>query len=178
MKNILQSKFYGFLIFLMFFNSCQNTNQNKDQEKEVEILKKEIELLKRENEITKREQELLTNSTDLKTVSSNKQSTTSIDKKKIITKTDIENSFKKYLKEIEGNEGDCDISNDIILVGDINNDGLLDGLVYYACSLKGNIGNASYSGIALFINKGGELQLSNKTIGDLVKGIVIPKKIL
>lgn len=77
-------------------------------------------------------------------------------KSKIVTtKSALESAFNSVLQKMETNETICWSVNAII--GDINSDGINDGLIKYACGLKDGGNAIAGSGLAIFININGVL---------------------
>lgn len=160
-RSIQLLKVICIITFTTFLFSCQSANNSKENElmqKENELMKKENELLLRENELLKKEQSGNQNQNKnqaQKQTSSNFQSN--------VTSQIIERAFLKSINRIEGSERDsaseryCYVVN--ILVGDLNQDGLKDGLVHYACGFKAGGNARAGSGWAVMINDNGSLFL-------------------
>jgi hypothetical protein len=73
------------------------------------------------------------------------------------SKNDFELAYDKLASQIEGKERNCTRGEGI--TGDLNGDGLIDGIIGYSCGFKGNLGNASAgSGWAIFVSNGKELK--------------------
>jgi hypothetical protein len=142
-KRIL-SRLLIITLTILLIISCNNT-----EKKENNLEKKETELLKKENELLKKEIELSKNKSN-----SNRSET--------ITKTLLEKEFNKHIKTIEKNfkKGmeECDIcgcSFNEAFIGDLNNDGIDDGLVQYLCNYSAS---GEISSIAIFLNINNELK--------------------
>jgi hypothetical protein len=111
-------------------------------------LQKENELLKKENELLQKEKSTTNNLPDKKS--------TKNDNSISITKSDVEQAFQNNQSKIDGSDRDC--WNNDAYIGDLNSDGLSDGLIHFACGFKDSMGNAiAGSGLAIFINDNGVL---------------------
>jgi hypothetical protein len=114
-------------------------------------LKKENELLKRENELIKREiiqdqQDIKANTVDLKSKTEVNYS---------ISKADVERAYNLNRKEIEGEGVDC--GGGLALIGDLNGDGVDDGIYAVGCESM-DWGNLHINRISVFINNKGRLE--------------------
>ena len=140
-------------ITLFLFASCQTTST---EQKEKELLQKENELLKKENELLQKEKGQQKDPTQQTITQKNipiKDEQTTYQ----ITKSSIEQEFIKHLGQIEGSGRDCWTVNSFI--GDLNGDGVNDGVAHFGCLIKGNVGNASGgSGIAIFLVNNNKLE--------------------
>ncbi|HXB11798.1 MAG TPA: hypothetical protein VNZ45_07425 [Bacteroidia bacterium] len=150
-----------FLVLILFFglscNSATNTKDNNDSLK----VKDSVKSVQSVN------QEVNNNPPQ-------KESGSDTDSAKVAKE------FEKYSSKIEGSKRDC--WNISVLIGDLNGDGIKDGLAFYGCDLKDNHTNGGvppYSGIAIFISKNGELQFIgtdenlNEFIPDSIRGGII-----
>jgi len=130
------------LTLISLFLACQNST------KEQQLAEKEKELLQRENELLKKE----LGKTD-----------SIFDKTKIeasaffVDQSVVKKSFLEYLPNISGGRK---LSNSVIKLGDLNADGLIDGVVDYGLEPtwedNGGGGNAisEIPGIIVFVNSG------------------------
>tara|TARA_R110002051_G_C8663577_1_gene489358 strand:+ start:118 stop:684 length:567 start_codon:yes stop_codon:yes gene_type:complete len=131
MKNILVVIFTSLLLFV----SCKDSSSAK----ETELLKKENELLKKELELNKRQTE-----------------------EKNVVKIDVERETKKlfdqYAPKIEKTNSAI-ISNSEILIGDLNDDGLDDSLVYFVLTPAEGGNMLVGQEMAIYLNNGESMKV-------------------
>jgi hypothetical protein len=139
------------LAFISLFFACQNSTE------EQQLSEKEKELLERENELLKKELE----KTD--TISDQTKMETSAF---LVDQSVVKKTFLEYLPNISGGRK---LSYSVIKIGDLNGDGLIDGVVDYGLEPtwedNGGGGNAisEFPGIIAFVNSGQALTVADHT---------------
>ena len=137
------------LAVISLFFACQNST------KEQQLAEKEKELLQRENELLKKElgkTDSISHKTKIETSAF------------LIDQSVVKKSFLEYLPNISGGRK---LINSVIKIGDLNGDGLIDGVVDYGLEPtwedNGEGGNAisELSGIIVFVNSGKALTVAD-----------------
>ncbi len=157
----MRTKYLTWLVILtsLFFFSCRNSTKEK------ELADKENELLKKENELLKKELKNsdttfpLTNNTPTLITTPPTLVTTSKTKTFVVDKSAIKTAFLTYLPNISGGRK---LSTCIVILGDLNGDKLIDGIVDYGLepTYEDNGGGNSISeipGLIAFTNTGTNL---------------------
>ena len=148
MTTFQTNKFFNCFAVILTVSLLLFSCQSKNEQKEKELLQKENELLKKENELLQKEKNDPNNLLNKKTTESNSSIS--------ITKSDVEKAFQNNKSKIDSSDRDC--WNNDAYIGDLNSDGLNDGLMSFACGFKDSMGNAiAGSGLAIFINNNGDL---------------------
>jgi hypothetical protein len=137
------------LTLISFFFACQNLS------KEQQLAEKEKELLQKENDLLKKIIDKEGNNSDKTNIE------TSVF---MVNPKDVKKSFLEYLPNISGGRM---LSKSVIKIGDLNGDGLIDGVVDYGLEPtwedNGGGGNAisEISGIIVFVNSGKALTVAD-----------------
>lgn len=149
MRKIFNLKY---LVIILLVISCQSNSKSSEKdllEREKELLKKEKEILIKENELLKKEgkKEIIKERIIEKKI---------VEKKKfVVSKTIVEKEFKKNIGKIEDSSSETFIND--VFIGDLNEDGLNDGLVYYRKEAYQGGSGTTGNGLAIFLNKGNNL---------------------